>query len=197
MAKARPRSQTAGKTKAAKASRKTDALDAVLPGPVAEISADEIVLTRDGYERIREELHYLTTVQRPQIMEQLRESRQMAQSSEDSDTSEYENAKIEQARVEGRIQELKAILLRSRVLDPKEIPTSYVGIGSKVRLKHKQTGEMLEFTIVGPVEADPELGKISHESPVGRALMGKKERSEAEVVTPGGRVAYRILRIAK
>ncbi len=202
--KAKPKAKAAKKTKAkAKPKPKPAPAEAPpeavpsLPEPVAEISRDEIVLTPDGYQRIQQELHELMTVQRPQIMAQLREARQAVQSAEEADTSEYENAKMEQARIEGRIQELRSILLRSRVLEPDQIPTTHVGLGSKVRVKNTQTGAILEFTIVGPVEADPELNKISNESPVGRALMGRKARSEVKVDTPGGSVTFRILKISK
>lgn len=159
-----------------------------------EVADDEIVLTREGHQKLQDEISHLTTVERPEVNARLRETRQSA---EDFDTSEYENAKMDQALVEGRIHELKQILLRSSILDETDIPTSHVGLGSKVRLKKADGRESWEVRIVSPVEADPFSNKISTESPLGSALLGHKPRETVEVRAPAGIARYKILKISK
>lgn len=155
---------------------------------------DQIVLTPEGYERTKRELHHLTTVERPETRRRLGEAKQSA---EDFDTSEYENAKMDQALVEGRISELEEVIRRARVLDPEEIPTKVVGLGSVVRLKNLDTNETWDVRVVSSFEADPNENRISIESPLGQAILGKKPRTEVEVRAPGGVIKYRIVRITR
>ncbi len=155
---------------------------------------DGIILTQEGYNRVKAELHNLTSVGRPEVRQRLSEAKQSA---EDFDTSEYENAKMDQAILESRIAELEDIVRRSTILDPNDISDKEVGLGSIVRLKDLQTDEAWEFRLVGSYEADPAEDRISVESPVGQAVLGHKVRQDVEVHTPAGVTQYRILRIAK
>lgn len=156
--------------------------------------ADVVVLTREGYERTKAELHHLSTVERPEVRDRLSEAKQSA---EDFDTSEYETAKMDQAIIEARIAELEDIIRRARILSPDEIPTKEVGLGSVVRLKDNETGEVWEFRLVGSFEADPEEDRVSVESPIGTAILGRKVRQSVDVITPDGKVTYKILKISK
>jgi len=157
---------------------------------------DQIVLTPEGYQRIRDELHHLTAVERPEMRRRLGEAKQSAVS-EDSDTSEYETAKMDQALVEGRIRELEDVIRRARVLEPDEIPANVVGLGSIVRVKDLETNETWDVRVVSSFEADPNEDRISIESPLGQAMLGKKQRTEVEVRAPGGVMKYRIVRISR
>lgn len=155
---------------------------------------DDIILTQEGHERIKRELHQLSVVERPEVRKRLSEAKQSA---EDFDTSEYENAKMDQAILESRIAELESIVRRARILDPSEIPTDEVGLGSIVRLKDLDSDENWEFRLVGSFEADPEEQRISVSSPLGSSLVGRKLRQSVEVRTPGGIRHYKVLKIGK
>ncbi len=155
---------------------------------------DGIILTQEGFNRVKAELHHLTAVERPEVRKRLSEAKQSA---EDFDTSEYENAKMDQAILESRISELEDIVRRSTILDPNDIPVKEVGLGSIVRLKDLKTDEAWEFRLVGSYEADPAEDRISVESPVGRAVLGHKVRQDVEVHPPAGVTQYRILKITK
>lgn len=153
-----------------------------------------IVLTPMGLKKIEEELEHLRTVHRREVADRIRESKQFGEFSENS---EYEDAKTEQAFVEGRILELKQILLHAHVVEEDEISTDVVGIGSKVRVRDIATKHEWEYAIVGSVEADPEENRISNESPVGEALMDKKVGDVVEVEIPAGKAKYKIIKISK
>ena len=155
---------------------------------------DEIVITKEGSERLQAELRRLTTIDRPEATARVREAKRSA---EDFDTSEYENAKMDQAIIEGRIEEIRSILRRSVVLRDEDIPTDVVGIGSHVRVKDLDLDESWDLRIVGPIEADPSEDRISYESPVGSVLMGKKVRDTIEVKVPDGTIKYKITKISK
>jgi len=154
----------------------------------------ETFLTATGLKKIEEELDNLRTVRRREVAERIRESKQFGEFSENS---EYEEAKTEQAFVEGRILELKQTLLNARVVEQDEIPTDEVGVGSIVKLRDLDTNNQWEFTIVGSMEADPSEDRISNESPVGEALMSKKVRDIVEVEVPAGTTRYKIIKIRK
>jgi transcription elongation factor GreA len=154
----------------------------------------EIILTRSGYEKIERELEHLRTVHRKEVADRIRESKQFGELSENS---EYEDAKTEQAFIEGRILDLKRILQHAHVIEDDEVHTDQVGIGSKVLVHEVGTKDDWEFTIVGSVEADPSEDRISNESPVGKALMGKKVGDVVEVQTPDGVTKYKVIRISK
>ena len=154
----------------------------------------EIILTPNGLKKIEQELEHLRGVRRKEVAERIRESKQFGEFSENS---EYEDAKTEQAFVEGRILDLKQIILNAHVIEKKEIPTKVVGIGSKVKVRDMKTKDEWEYTIVGSVEADPSENRISNESPVGQALVDKKVGDVIEVEIPAGKAKYKIIKITK
>ncbi len=151
----------------------------------------EFVLTPSGYEDIKNELTELLTVKRPEVVDRIREARQLGDLSENFD---YEDAKRSQALVESRIAELKAILSHASVVDCSSNDGS-VGIGSKVIVKDLEEGFEDEYTIVGPAESSPAEGKISHESCVGEALLGKKVGEMVTIQVPSGALKYQIVAV--
>ena len=153
----------------------------------------DIILTAEGLSKIERELEELRTIHRKRVADRIRDSMQFGELSENS---EYEDAKTEQAFVEGRIEDLKRILTQARVVETDDIPTDRVGIGSVVRVRDIAFSDEWEFTIVGSIEANGE-DKISNESPVGDALLGKRVGDVVEVRTPGGSSRYEILDISK
>ncbi|MGB9793035.1 MAG: transcription elongation factor GreA [Thermacetogeniaceae bacterium] len=154
----------------------------------------EVLLTGDGVRKLEEELHYLKSVKRREIAERIRQAIEFGDISENS---EYEEAKNEQAFVEGRIITLEKMLRRARIIDPNEAPADTVSIGTKVLLKDLEYGDEIEYTIVGSAEADPAANKISNESPVGKAILGKKVGEVVEVKVPAGVLKYQILNIRR
>lgn len=154
----------------------------------------EIVITKEGLKKIEEELEHLRTVHRKAVAERIRESKQFGELTENS---EYEEAKNEQAFVEGRILELKRILQNAHVIESDEVHTDQVGVGSKVTVRDLDTKDEWVYTIVGSVEADPGEDRISDESPVGQALMGHKVGDIVTVEVPAGAARYQIINIGK
>ena len=140
------------------------------------------------------ELEQLKTVKRREVASRIKQAIEFGDISENS---EYEDAKNEQAFVEGRILTLEKMLRRARVIDEADIVTDVVSVGSKVLLKDLEEGEELEFTIVGTAEADPGARKISIESPVGRAILGQSTGQVVEVKVPAGNLQYQILDICR
>ncbi len=154
---------------------------------------EEIVLTAEGYRDLAAELENLRTTERRDVADRIRDAITYGELTENS---EYEDAKNAQAFLEGRIEDLKHIMQIARPLDPDEIPEDHVGLGSVVKVKDDYD-EDWEFTMVSPVEANPNRDKISDESPVGEALWGKKVGDSVSVNTPGGRTKYEIVAIRK
>ncbi len=154
----------------------------------------EIVLTASGLRKVEYELEQLVTVHRKRVAERIRDSKQFGEFSENA---EYEDAKIEQAFVEGRIEELKRILMHAHVVEDDEVMTDLVGIGSIVKVRDLETADEWEYHIVGSVEANPAEDKISNESPVGEALMGRKIGDKIQVEIPAGVARYEITGIRK
>lgn len=154
----------------------------------------EIVLTARGLKKIEDELDQLRTVHRRRVADRIRESKQYG---ELADNSEFEDAKNEQAFVEGRIDELRQILAGARVIEAEDIATNEVGLGCVVRVRDLESKDEWEWTIVGTFEADPAEDRISNESPVGQALMGKKVGETAVIEIPAGVVKYEIVAISK
>ena len=151
----------------------------------------EFVLTPRGYEDIQNELSMLLATKRPEVIERIRQARQLGDLSENFD---YEDAKRSQAMLESRITELKAIISHASVVDCATSDGS-VGIGSKVIVKDLEECLEDEYTIVGPAESSPAEGKISHESCVGEALLGKKIGETVIVQAPGGSIKYEIVSV--
>jgi transcription elongation factor GreA len=147
-------------------------------------------LTRPGYQKLQQELDYLRTVKRHEVAERLHEAMEGGELIEDA---EYEAAKNEQAFVEGRIQELEILLANARVIDEK-VAMDVVQIAATVTI---QEGELEPevYTIVGPAEASPREGRISHESPLGRALLNHRAGDEVHVDAPDGAFTVRVIKV--
>ncbi|HZP84725.1 MAG TPA: transcription elongation factor GreA [Chthonomonadaceae bacterium] len=154
----------------------------------------EIVLTPSGHEKLEQRLEYLRNVQRREVAERIRDSKQFGDLAENA---EYDNAKTEQALVEGQIIELRRVLQVAQVLDPGDIPTDHIGIGSIVTMTNLETDDEWELTLVSPFEADPDNDLISDESPIGEALIGKKVGDIVNIRVPNGVLQYRIDSIRK
>ncbi|MBI3978789.1 MAG: transcription elongation factor GreA [Chloroflexi bacterium] len=148
-----------------------------------------VVLTPEGRRKLVEELDHLRQVRRPEILDRLRAAREVADT---WDSPEYVEAKNDQAFVEGRIRALEATLAAAKVLEAHK--GSQVELGSRVAIRDEEGEESL-YTIVGPQEASPAHGKISDESPVGRALLGHRAGDEVQVTTPAGPRRLAILRV--
>jgi len=149
-------------------------------------------LTRQGYEKLQEELEYLRTVKRQEVAARLHEAMEGGELIEDA---EYEAAKNEQAFVEGRIQELELLLANARVVDEKSKERAdTVQVGVTVTIQ-EDDNEPEVYTIVGPAEANPRLGRISNESPLGRALMDHQAGDVVKVEAPAGTFTVRILKL--
>ncbi len=154
----------------------------------------EVILTLDGLKKLEQELEHYKSVKRREVAERIKEAIEFGDISENS---EYEDAKNEQAMIEGRILTLEKMLRNARVIDEGDIHTEDVSVGSIVLLKDLETGDEIYYTIVGSAEADPAKNKISNESPVGKALIGKTVGSVVEVTVPAGKLNYQILNISK
>lgn len=154
----------------------------------------QYVMTYEGVKKLEGELEYLKTVRRKEITEKIKVALGYGDLSENS---EYDEAKNDQAFVEGRIVQLEAMLKNAVVVDESEIPSDMVSVGSKVKVKDFEFDEEVEYTIVGSAEADPMNFKISNESPVGKALIGKKVGEIVEVVIPDGVNKFEILEISR
>jgi transcription elongation factor GreA len=152
----------------------------------------QTILTPEGLRKLEEELELLKTVKRKEIAERIRASKEFGDISENA---EYEDAKNEQAFVEGRIQQLDAMLRTAKVIDNHDGPVDEITVGATVRVKDLSSGEQITYTIVGSLEADPDRDRISNESPVGRALLGRRPGETVDVVVPAGKIRYSILKI--
>ena len=155
----------------------------------------EVILTARGLKKIEQELDQLRTVHRKRVADRIRESMHLG--GEAGENTEFDDAKNEQAFVEGRIEELKQILAVARVIDVEHVDTGSVGIGSVVRVKDLENNDDWEWSIVSTIEADPAEDRISDQSPVGQALMGRKVGDVAIVEIPAGVAKYEILAIRK
>jgi len=147
-------------------------------------------LTKQGFLKLQDELEYLRTTKRHEVAERLHEAMEGGELIEDA---EYEAAKNEQAFVEGRIQELEILLGNARVIDETE-KTDTVNVGSTVMIQEGDNPVEV-YTIVGPAEASPRDGRISNESPLGRAMMEKRAGDTVKVDAPGGSFTVRILKV--
>ena len=154
----------------------------------------QYVMTYEGVKKLENELEYLKTVKRKEITEKIKVALGYGDLSENS---EYDEAKNDQAFTEGRIVTLENMLKNAVVVDESEIPHDIVSVGSKVRVKDFEFDEEVDYTIVGSAEADPMNFKISNESPVGSALIGKKIGDIVEVQIPDGVNKFEILGISR
>ncbi|HHU33571.1 MAG: transcription elongation factor GreA [Zhaonellaceae bacterium] len=154
----------------------------------------EVILTEEGLKKLEEELEYLKSVKRREVAERIKQAIEFGDISENS---EYEDAKNEQAFIEGKIITLEKKLRNAKIIDDSEVDTNVVSIGSKVLLKDLEYGDEFEYILVGSMEADPTANKISNESPVGQAILGKAKGTIVEVNVPAGLLKYQILDIKK
>lgn len=148
-------------------------------------------LTEQGAAELRAELDELLNVKRPELAVKLKDAIAMGDLSENAD---YHDAKEQQAFLEGRIQYLERLLRSAVIIDNEDREKGVVAVGSEVTVQEEDF-EPETYRIVGPAEANPREGKISNESPLGRALLGKKARSKVKVKTPDGEVTFKILKI--
>lgn len=158
------------------------------------MSRKEVILTEEGLKQLQEEVSLLSTVKREEVAERIRAARDFGDITENS---EYDDAKNEQALLEHRISLLQEKLRRARVIKDSEIETDRVSVGSTVTLRDKDAGEIRIYTLVGSAEADPTKCRVSNESPVGQAIMGKRVGDEVTVPVPVGAFKYEILAIGK
>ncbi|MDF2865988.1 MAG: transcription elongation factor GreA [Clostridia bacterium] len=158
------------------------------------MSEREIVLTEEGYKKLEEELAYLKGPRKMQVAERIKTAREFGDISENS---EYDEAKNEQALLESKILETENTLRVAKVVDDDDISTRVVGVGVKVKVYDYEFDEELEYCIVGGAEVNLEENKISNESPVGRALIGKKKNQDVFVETPKGISKYKIISIVR
>lgn len=152
------------------------------------------IMTYQGLQKLEAELENLKTVRRKEITSKIKVALGYGDLSENS---EYDEAKNEQAFVEGRIIKLENMLKNASVVDENEVPTDIVSVGCKVKIFDFDFDEEIEYFLVGSAEADPLNNKISNESPVGKALIGKKVNDEVDVDVPNGTIKYKILEIGR
>jgi transcription elongation factor GreA len=153
----------------------------------------DVILTREGYKALVDELETLRTDKRREVAERIRVAREFGDIAENA---EYDDAKNEQAMLEHKIAQLEERLLDAKVIDKRKVDTSVVSVGSVVRLRDVGAKETVEYQIVGSAEANPAEQKLSNESPVGKAIMGHKKGETVNVRTPrGGTLKFKILEI--
>ena len=158
------------------------------------MASKQIIVTDEGLQKLKDELSFLKDVKRKEVVEAIRVALSFGDLSENS---EYDEAKNEQAKVEGRIAELEEMLLNVTVIDDSQVNTSEVNVGATVKVWDESWDEEVEYAIVGSTEADPLMNKISDQSPIGMALIGAKVGDTVEAETPGGTVKLKILSIDK
>ncbi len=152
----------------------------------------EVILTPEGYKKLKQEIEFLQTEKRREVAERIRIAREFGDIAENA---EYDDAKNEQAMLEHKIAQLEERLLAARVITKKDIAKDTVSVGSTVRLRDVDAKQTFEYHIVGSAEANPAENKLSNESPVGKAIMGKKKGDIVEVAAPRGSLKFKILEI--
>ena len=152
----------------------------------------EVILTPEGYEKLKKEIEVLQTERRREVAERIRIAREFGDIAENA---EYDDAKNEQAMLEHKINQLEDRLLTARVITKKEISKDTVSVGARVTIRDIAARKSFEYRIVGSAEANPAENKLSNESPVGKAIMGKKKGETVEVAAPRGSIKFKILEI--
>lgn len=153
--------------------------------------AEEVILTKEGKEELEKRLEYLKVTKRAEITERIKTAREFGDLSENA---EYDAAKNEQAMIEGEILEIEE-KLKHAVIIKDTAKKGTVSLGSKVDFVDDQSGETFSYEIVGTTEADVELGRISNESPIGNALLGKKANENVKVATPSGIMSITVKKV--
>ncbi len=156
------------------------------------MSSKEVILTQSGLKKLEEELAYLKSVKRREVANRIKTAISFGDLSENA---EYDNAKNEQAFIEGKIITLEKMLRNARLIEDDEVNRDVVGVGCTVKLQDLDGDEVMEFTIVGTAESDPANNRISNESPVGQAILGLPVGAVVEVKVPAGTIKYKILEI--
>lgn len=154
--------------------------------------AEEVLLTKEGKEELEKRLEFLKGVKRAEITERIKEAREHGDLSENA---EYDAAKTEQGLIEGEILEIEEKLKHAVIIKDANVKKGVVSLGSKVEIVDDETGEVDTFEIVGTTEADVEAGKISNESPVGNALLGRKAGDNVKVSAPAGITSLTIKKV--
>ena len=156
--------------------------------------ADELLLTQEGYDKIVAEHEELVSVRRKEVSERLKEAISYGDLSENA---EYDAAKNEQAELEERIFKLEDMMKKAKIIKEEDMSNDFVGVGSRVKVHDEDSGNDMEFTIVGSTEADPFAGKISNESLVGQNLLGSKIGEIVEIIVPDGTLHYKVEEISR
>ncbi|MBR1752433.1 MAG: transcription elongation factor GreA [Ruminococcus sp.] len=151
-------------------------------------------VSKAGYQKLVDEREYLVTIKRKEVAQKLKEARSFGDLSENA---EYDEAKNEQAILESRINELELLIANATVVDDEDISIHEVGVGSYVKLKDLELNEIESLQIVGSTESDPDNGKISDESPIGRAALHKKVGEIFEVEAPVGIIKFEVMEISR
>lgn len=152
----------------------------------------EVILTQEGFEKLERELEKLKTVKRREVAARIKQAIEFGDISENS---EYEDAKNEQAFIEGRILTVEKMLRNAKIVNHEGKDKGSVHIGAKILLQDMEYEDEFEYTIVGSAEADPMNNRISFESPVGKAILGKKVGEVVKVSVPAGKIKYKILEV--
>ena len=153
---------------------------------------DRVPITKQGYEALKRDLEYLKKVERPKNIKAIEEARSHGDITENA---EFEAAKDRQAFVEARLSELEYKLLRAEIIDTQTLPKDRVVFASSVELENMETGEYVQYQLVGPDESNIEKGRISVSSPLGKAIIGKKPGDEITLQVPGGKRSFEIIGI--
>ena len=156
--------------------------------------AKQIIVSHEGLKNLQHELEHLKTVKRKEVAQAIQKARAYGDLSENS---EYDEAKNEQAEIEGKIAQLEATLENAIVLDDSELSTDKIGVGNVVVVHNIEDGEEAEYKIVSTAESDPIEGRISDDSPLGKALLGHRKGDSINVETPVGIVRYTVTGISK
>jgi len=152
----------------------------------------EVILTPEGYEKLKQEIEYLSNDKRREVADRIRVAREFGDINENA---EYDDAKNEQAMLEHRIAQLEERLRHARVIEKGDVKKDVVSIGSRVKLRDIEAKKTFEYHIVGSAEANPAENKLSNESPVGKAILGHKKGETVEVTAPRGTLKFKILEI--
>jgi len=196
-AKAAPAKAAPEKAESAAAASAPTAMPAPAPATTAQGAAQqdkEVLLTYEGLKKLESDLEYYRGEKRREVAERMKQAKSFGDISENS---EYDEARMEQAQVEARILQLENTLKNARIIDEDDVNTEKVSIGCRVRILDQEFDEESEFHIVGSTEANPIENRISNESPVGAALLGKGVGAVVEVQTPSGLLHFKVLEITK
>lgn len=156
------------------------------------MAVEKFKMSQERYDQLKDELHYMETVREREVAEQIKEARSFGDLSENS---EYDEAKAEQGKLYSKIAEVKNLLENAEIVEVEVVAKGVVGIGSKVRVMDMEDSSETDFQLVGSQEANPMQGKISDDSPIGKALMGHKKDEVVTVEAPAGSMKFKILSV--